>query len=74
MSSAGSTFGKVEIDSRFEELRRDWEGKPAFESIFRDVHLAIALFDAGRPLQSSLDPRAVALVEKHKPGGSTLSS
>ncbi len=59
-------FKKTQIDALFAELKEDWQGKPDFEKIHRDVDLGIAYLDAGRPLDG-IDPRALALIEKHKP-------
>jgi hypothetical protein len=59
-------FEKAHIEALFGELEREWRGKPDFEKISREVHLGIAYWDAGRPL-TNIDPRAVALIEKHKP-------
>jgi hypothetical protein len=59
-------FEKAQIDALFAELDREWRGKPDFEQISRAAHLGIAYWDAGRPLDK-IDPRAVALIEKHKP-------
>ena len=61
-------FKKDQIDALIAELRSEWEGTADFEQIIRDAHLGIAHFDAGRPLEASLHPTAVALIEKHKPG------
>lgn len=61
-------FEKAQIEALFGELNREWLGKPDFEKMSREVHLGIALWDAGRPLDR-IDPRAVALIEKHKPKG-----
>ncbi len=61
-------FEKAQIDALFGELDREWRGKPEFEKISREVHLGIALSDAGRPLEK-IDSRAVALIEKYKPKG-----
>ena len=60
-------FKKPQLDALFDELRREWKGKPEFEKLIRDAHLAIALFDTGRPMADEIDPRVVALIEKHKP-------
>jgi hypothetical protein len=60
-------FQKTHIDALIKELRDEWDGKPEFEKIIRDAHLAIALFDAGRPLQDDIDPNVAALIQKHKP-------
>jgi hypothetical protein len=59
-------FEKAQIDALFEELDREWRGKPDFEQISRAAHLGVAYWDAGRPLDK-IDSRAVALIEKHKP-------
>ena len=59
-------FGKQQIDALFDELSREWRGKPEFEQLTRDVHVGIARSDAGRPL-GDIDPRVVALIEHHKP-------
>jgi hypothetical protein len=60
-------FEKAQIEALFGELERDWRGKSEFERLSRDAHLAIALCDAGRPFKESVDPRVVALIDKHKP-------
>jgi len=59
-------FEKAQIDALFRELQHEWLGKRDFERITRAAHLGIAYWDAGRPLDG-IDPRAVALIEKHKP-------
>jgi hypothetical protein len=59
-------FEKADIDALFDELDQEWRGKPEFDKISREAHLGIAYFDAGRPLDD-IDPRAVSLIEKHKP-------
>ena len=61
-------FEKTQIDALFGELDREWRGKPDFEKISREAHLGVALWDSGRSLEK-IDPRAVALIEKHKPKG-----
>jgi hypothetical protein len=60
-------FEKVQIESLFGELERQWRDNPEFEKLSRDAHLGIALWDAGRPITERIDPRVVALIEKHKP-------
>jgi len=59
-------FEKANIDALFDEIDKEWRGKPEFDKISREAHLGIAYFDAGRTLDD-IDPRAVALIEKHKP-------
>jgi hypothetical protein len=59
-------FQKANIEAVFGELERDWRSNVEFDKLSRDVHLGIALWDAGRPLER-IDSRVVALIEKHKP-------
>jgi hypothetical protein len=59
-------FEKAQIDNLFAELKQDWQGKPEFEKLHRDVDLGIAFYDTGRPMEG-LDDRAVSLINKHKP-------
>jgi len=61
-------FKKAQIDALFGELDQQWRGKPEFEKLSRDIHLGIALSDAGREFDK-IDARAVALIQKHKPKG-----
>jgi hypothetical protein len=60
-------FEKVHLDTLFAELDREWRGKPEFDHLSREAHLGIALCDAGRPFSDRIDPRAVALIQKHQP-------
>ena len=60
-------FEKTNLDALFGELDGQWRGKTEHEQLTRDAHLGIALTDAGKPLQASIDPRVKALIEKHKP-------
>ena len=60
-------FGREKLDALFDELSREWRGKPEYEQLIRDAHLGVALFDAGRPLSADLSHTVVALIEKHKP-------
>lgn len=62
-------FEKSQIDALFDELKQEWKDTPEFEKLSRDSHLGIALSDAGRPVGDDVDPRVVALIEKHKPKG-----
>jgi hypothetical protein len=59
-------FEKANIEALFGELEQNWRGKQEFETLSRDPHLGIALWDAGRPLDR-IDARVVTLIEKHKP-------
>ena len=60
-------FKKDQVDALIAETRQEFEGTPGWENLIRDIHLGVALLDAGRPLPDNLDPRAVTLIEKHKP-------
>ena len=60
-------FRKRQLDALFDELGHEWEGKPEYQQLLRDAHLGVALFDAGRDLGDQIDPRVVALIDKHKP-------
>ena len=62
----GKMFKRPQIEALFAELKSEWQGKPDFERIHRDVDLGIAYYDAGKSIVD-LDERAVALIEKHKP-------
>ena len=66
MRQAGATFQKAQLEKLFEELRTEWQGVAEYERLVRDAHLAIALSDAGRPLDD-IDARVSALVEKLRP-------
>ncbi len=59
-------FQQENIDALFDELDKEWRGKSDFDKLSRAAHLGIAYFDAGWPL-TDIDPRAVSLIEKHKP-------
>ena len=60
-------FRKQHLDALYEELNKQWKGKPEYEQLLRDTHLGIAYSDADRPLDD-IDPRVIALIEKHKSG------
>jgi hypothetical protein len=60
-------FEKAHLDALFAELDSEWRGSVDFDQLTRDAHLGIALSDAGRPLEDRIDPRAIALIDKHKP-------
>ena len=59
---------KDELDALIAEMRQEYEGSQGWEKLIRDVHLGVALLDAGKPLADDFDPRAVSLIEKHRPG------
>ncbi len=60
-------FEKAHLDALFAELDSEWRGAAEFDQLTRDAHLGIALSDAGRPLEDRIDPRVIALIDKHKP-------
>ena len=60
-------FDKERLDALYADLRAQWWGKPEYEQLLRDTHLAVAIVDAGEPLTSDIDPRVVELVSKHRP-------
>lgn len=60
-------FEKAHLDALFAELDSEWRGSTDFDQLTRDAHLGIALSDAGRPLEERIDPRVIALIDKHKP-------
>ena len=60
-------FRKQQLDPLYDELKRDWQGKPEYEQLLRDTHLCVALVDAGKPLGDEIHSSVVALIEKHTP-------
>ena len=60
-------FDRVHLEALFAELDDQWRGTVDFDHLTRDAHLGIALSDAGRSLEDRIDPRVVALIDKHKP-------
>ena len=59
-------FKKEQLDPLFDELTSEYKGTPQWEELIRDAHLAVAYYDAGRPL-NGIDPIVLSLIEKHKP-------
>ncbi len=62
-------FAKDQLDALFGQVRAEFGGRPDYEQLIRDAHLGVALSDAGRPLDGTIDPRVVALILKHRPEG-----
>lgn len=60
-------FSKEQIEGLFDELKREYGMEPDWELIFRDAHLGVAYSDASVELKD-IDPRVVALIEKHREG------
>ena len=40
-----TAFLKEHLDELFSDLRRQWQGSPEYDSLSRDTHLGVALFD-----------------------------
>ena len=62
------TFGKDSLDALFGELEAAYGDSGDYEQLLRDTHLGVALSDAGHDPRGAVDARAVALLEKHRPG------
>ncbi len=60
-------FEKSHLDALFSELKADHGYSPGYDRLLKNAHLAIALFDADRPLGDDIAERVAALVEKHRP-------
>ncbi len=61
------TFDKDQLGAVFNELEVEHAGSPDYEQLLRAVHLGVALCDAGREMDASVDPRAASLIDKHRP-------
>ena len=53
-------------------IRSDYAQAPAgcnseYERILRDVHLGVALVDAGQEVVGRIDQRAATVIKKHRP-------
>ncbi len=62
-------FQKSELDELFDDLEGSHGETEDYDRLLKQTHLAIALFDAKRPLDEQFDPIVVELVERHRPGG-----
>ena len=62
-------FEKDALDALFAELETSHGESNDYGQLLRDAHLGIALSDAGKGLGTELDPRVVALIEKHRDDG-----
>ena len=65
--SGRNMFQKSHIDSLFGELNKGYKGSSESERLHRDAHLAIAYFDSGQKIPSTVDERVVALIHKYGP-------
>lgn len=59
-------FKKPELEQLKNDFEDQWRGSSEYEDLVRDLHLGIAYHDAGQSMKN-IDPRAVALIEKHAP-------
>ncbi|MFP6595375.1 MAG: hypothetical protein VB860_10455 [Dehalococcoidia bacterium] len=62
-------FQKSDLDELFDDLKSSHGETEDYDRLLKQAHLAIALFDARRPLDDEFDPIVVHLVERHRPGG-----
>jgi hypothetical protein len=62
-------FQKSDLDELFDDLKGSHGETEDYDRLLKQTHLAIALFDAKRPLDDQFDPIVVELVERHRPGG-----
>ncbi len=56
---------KPALDALFGELEKRYSGSADYDQLLRDVHLGIALSDAGRDFEGEVDVRVVELIGKH---------
>ncbi len=59
-------FEKPALDALFGELEKRYGGSADYDQLLRDVHLGIALSDAGRDFEGEVDIRVVELIGKHR--------
>ncbi len=67
MAKPVKMFDRAAADALFDELRREWKGSPEYERLVRDAHVAIARFDASRPIGSEVTRPVIELIERHRP-------
>ena len=58
-------FSKDQIETLFDELKREYSMESDWEQLVRDAHLGIARSDAGVSL-GQIDQRAATAIEKHR--------
>jgi hypothetical protein len=61
-------FEKSDLDSLFGDLEGSHGSTTDYDRLLKQAHLAIALSDAGRPLDGQFDTLVIDLVERHCPG------
>ncbi len=62
-------FEMSDLDALFGDLEGSHGSTSDYDRLLKQAHLAIALFDAQRPLFDQFDPIVVELIEKHRPPG-----
>jgi hypothetical protein len=62
-------FQKSDLDELFDDLKKSHGATEDYDRLLKQAHLAIALFDAKRPLDDQFDSIVVELVARHQPGG-----
>ena len=62
-------FQKPDLDELFDDLKKSHGATEDYDRLLKQAHLAIALFDAKRPLDDQFDSIVVELVARHQPGG-----
>jgi len=62
-------FQKSDLDKLFDDLEGSHSQTDDYDRLLKQAHLAIALFDAKRPLDDQFDPIVVDLVARHQPDG-----
>jgi hypothetical protein len=60
-------FEKSDLDAIFGDLEGSHGGTADYDRLLKQAHLAIALSDAGRPLDYEFDHVVVELVERYRP-------
>jgi hypothetical protein len=69
INRSASLFQKSDLDELFNDLEGAHGATEDYDRLLKQTHLAIALFDAKKPLDDQFDPIVVELVAKHQPGG-----
>ena len=62
-----TAFDRDALDALFKEVESAYAGSSEYERILRDVHLGVALVDAGQEVVQRIDPRAATVIKKHRP-------
>jgi hypothetical protein len=62
-----TAFDKDALEGLFKEVESAYAGNSEYERILRDVHLGVALVDAGQEVVGRIDPRAATVIKKHRP-------